>query len=178
MKKTGVVAALALLMVLISNCGNNEPAETPTSKPVVSEELAEPSSDPGNTEDQSEKQAATDPSQVVVDLEDKGVGVITSVELASAIDQDLAKRGGAIFDAKCSVCHKPDQNFLGPKPQGILERRSPEWVMNMILNPQLMLEKNDIAKALLKQYNGVMMPPTGLTEEEARAVLEYYRTIK
>ena len=166
---------MALLVMMMSNCGNNDQPAQAAPEPVIEENSSSETTEI-DTPEQSEE--ATDPNKVLIDLEDKGVGVITSVELASTIDQDLASRGGALFDTKCSVCPKPDQTFLGPKPQGILERRSPEWVMNMILNPQLMLEKNDIAKALLKQYNGVMMPPTGLTEEEARAVLEYYRTIK
>ena len=60
---------------------------------------------------------------------------------------------------------------------GIYERRSPEWVMNMILNPEEMVKKNDIAKKLLAEYIAPMANQN-LTEDEARAVVEYFRTIK
>ncbi len=75
------------------------------------------------------------------------------------------------------ACHKPDKKFIGPAPKGILAKRSPEWVMNMILNPEEMVQKDPIAKALLVEYNGSPMANQGLTEAEARQVLEYFRTL-
>ncbi|MGB1831346.1 MAG: cytochrome c, partial [Flavobacteriaceae bacterium] len=60
---------------------------------------------------------------------------------------------------------------------GIYERRSPEWVMNMLLNPTEMLKQDPIAKALLKEYNNVMMLNQNLEESEARAIAEYLRTL-
>lgn len=75
------------------------------------------------------------------------------------------------------ACHKPDKKFIGPAPKGILERRTPEWIMNMILNPEEMTQKDPLAHALLKEFNGSPMANQGLTEEEARQVLEYFRTL-
>ena len=60
---------------------------------------------------------------------------------------------------------------------GILERRSPEWIMNMILNPIQMLEEDSIAIELLERYNFEYMYNQNLLEEEAREVLEYFRII-
>ena len=74
-------------------------------------------------------------------------------------------------------CHKADKKFIGPAPKGIFERRSPEWVMNMILDPEGMTKNDPIAKQLLIEYNGSPMANQGLTEEEARAILEYFRTL-
>ena len=74
--------------------------------------------------------------------------------------------------------HKPTKKFIGPAPKGILERRSPEWVMNMILNPEEMIANDPIAKQLLAEANGSPMANQHLTEEQARAVLEYFRTIE
>ena len=93
------------------------------------------------------------------------------------IDQEMAKKGEEIYVKMCSACHKPDKRFIGPAPKGILDRRTPEWVMNMILNPQEMVDKDPIAKALLAEYLSPMANQN-LTEEEARAVLEYFRTIE
>jgi len=61
--------------------------------------------------------------------------------------------------------------------KGIYERRSPEWVMNMILNPTEMLKQDPIAIALLKEYNNVLMLNQNLTNEEARSISEYLRTL-
>lgn len=61
--------------------------------------------------------------------------------------------------------------------QGIYERRSPEWVMNMLLNPTEMLKQDPIAIALLKEYNNVMMLNQNLSEKEARAIAEYLRSL-
>ena len=77
----------------------------------------------------------------------------------------------------CLACHRVDKKFIGPAPKGILERRSPEWVMNMILNPEVMVKEDPLAKALLAEFNGAPMANQSLTEEEARAVLEYFRTL-
>ncbi|MDH3321965.1 MAG: cytochrome c, partial [Flavobacteriaceae bacterium] len=55
------------------------------------------------------------------------------------------------------------------------ERRSPEWIMNMILNPEVMVVENETAKQLLIEYSAPMANQS-LTEDEARAILEYFRT--
>ena len=47
--------------------------------------------------------------------------------------------------------------------------------MNMVLNPQEMTRQDPTAKELLGEFM-TQMPNQNLTEEEARAVLEYFRT--
>lgn len=111
-------------------------------------------------------------------MQDKGIGPVKSLELPDTIDEELAKTGEEVFTAKCTACHKPDKKYIGPAPKGVLDRRTPEWVMNMMLNPEVMIEKNEIAKQLLVEYNGAPMANQHLTEEEARSILEYFRTIK
>ncbi len=114
---------------------------------------------------------------VPIDLNNKGIGPITSVEFGDEIDTELAAQGEAKFNAICIACHMVDQRMIGPAMKGIYERRSPEWVMNMILNPDGMLKEDPIAKALLKEYNNAIMLNQNLTEEESRAVAEYLRTL-
>ena len=48
--------------------------------------------------------------------------------------------------------------------------------MNMILNPEDMVQNDPIAKNLLIEYNGAPMANQNLTQEEARSILEYFRT--
>ncbi len=49
--------------------------------------------------------------------------------------------------------------------------------MNMILDPGKMVQEDAIAKKLLMDYNGSPMANQNLSEEEARSVLEYFRTL-
>ncbi len=114
---------------------------------------------------------------VPVDLSNNGIGPITELTFPDEIDTELAAQGEAKFNAICVACHLVDQRMIGPAMKGVYERRSPAWVMNMILNPDGMLKDDPIAKALLKEYNNAIMLNQNLTEEEARAVAEYLRTL-
>ena len=71
----------------------------------------------------------------------------------------------------------PERKLIGPALKGIYERRSPEWVMNLLLNPTEVLKQDPIAKALLKEYNNVMMLNQNLEQSEARAIAEYMRAL-
>lgn len=125
-----------------------------------------------------EAPAAQTPSDgIPADLSNKGVGPVTSVAFSSDIDQELAARGQTKFSTICVACHQANQRMIGPALAGIYERRSPEWVMNMILNPNGMLKEDPIAKALFEEYNGMIMINQNLSEEDARAVAEYLRTL-
>lgn len=106
----------------------------------------------------------------------KGIGPVSSVSLGQ-LDMEMAKEGEKIYKRMCTSCHKPTQRYIGPAPIGIFERRTPEWIMNMILNPEGMVENDPIAKELLNRYISPMANQN-LTKDEARKVLEYFRTIK
>ena len=92
------------------------------------------------------------------------------------IDAALAAQGEEIYSTRCTTCHKQDERYIGPPLAGLLDRRSPEWVMNMILSPEMMLASDPEAQALLAEYN-VPMTNQNLTQDEARAVLEYLRQL-
>jgi len=124
-----------------------------------------------------EVKAETTSEEVPIDLNNKGVGPITSLEFVTEIDAELAAKGEATFGTICMACHMAEQRMIGPALKGVYERRSPEWVMNMILNPDGMLKEDPIAKALLKEYNNAIMLNQNLSEEDARAVAEYLRTL-
>lgn len=107
----------------------------------------------------------------------KGIGPVKNLPLPAEVDHAMAEEGAKIYKEKCSSCHKPDKRFIGPAPKGIFERRTPEWVMNMILNPEVMVKEDPIARQLLQDFNLSPMANQHLTEEEARKVLEYFRTL-
>ena len=108
-------------------------------------------------------------------MSNKGIGPIKSITLGE-IDQAMVSEGEVIFKSKCTACHKISKKFVGPALKGITERRSPEWIMNMALNPEGMVADDPIAKKLLVEYNGAPMANQNLTEQEARQLLEYFRT--
>ena len=112
-----------------------------------------------------------------IDLSNKGIGPINELPFDKAIKTDLAIRGENLFGAKCTSCHMEETKLIGPAMKGIYERRSPEWVMNIMLNPTEMLKKDPIAIALLKEYNNIIMLNQNLTVDEARAIAEYLRTL-
>lgn len=102
-----------------------------------------------------------------------GIGPITNLTLA-AIDETLVAAGEAAFTTKCSACHKMDTRYVGPPLATVLDTRTPEFVMNMMLNPDEMVKKHPEGKAMLAQYMTIM-PNQNLQEPEARAILEYLR---
>ena len=97
-----------------------------------------------------------------VDLTNKGVGPVASLTLDPQINQELAAEGEAVYNQMCLACHKVGKKFIGPAPNGILERRTPEWVMNMILAPEKMVKEDPLAKDLLIEFNGSPMANQGL----------------
>ncbi|TBN02401.1 cytochrome c [Hyunsoonleella flava] len=165
MKTILKILSLLLVTILIS-CGGKEEKKKEKIKLQT------------KTEKKVEKKVEKLPASKTIDLTNKGVGPITSLNLPAEIDQSMATRGAEVYKKMCTACHRTNKKFIGPSPQGILERRSPEWVMNMILNPEEMVKKDPLAKALLIEFNGSPMANQNLTEEEARAVLEYFRTLK
>ena len=90
----------------------------------------------------------------------------------------MVTHGKDVFDKMCTACHRVGKKFIGPAPDGIMDRRTPEWVMNMILDPEGMVKNDPLARELLIEFNGSPMANQSLSEEDARAVLEYFRTLK
>lgn len=159
------LAAIAILTLI--SCGGKEEKK----------EGIQIGQKPATEAPNEETAAASTKASETIDLTNKGIGPIKSVELGATIDQAMAAKGMEVYKTKCMACHKPDKKFIGPAPTGVFERRTPEWIMNMILNPEEMTQKDPLAKALLIEFNGSPMANQGLTEEEARQVVEYFRTL-
>jgi mono/diheme cytochrome c family protein len=147
MKKT--LWATFLLALLVTGCGKEKAPETKTA--------VRPD---GLTEKQIEY----------------GIGPIESVTLG-ALDPELAKKGQEKFVLKCSACHKLDERLVGPPLRGVTQRRRPEFIMNMMLNPDEMVKKHPVVKKLLGEYF-VPMTFQNITQEDARAILEYLRSVE
>ena len=131
--------------------------------------------DKAKKETPAAKQEESKPVENVDPMSNKGIGPISSVTLGE-IDPTLAAEGEVVFKAKCTACHKITKKFVGPALKGVTQRRSSEWIMNMAMNPEEMIKKDPIAQKLLIEYNGAPMANQNITEAEARAILEYFRT--
>ncbi|MCD2259872.1 c-type cytochrome [Psychroserpens luteolus] len=166
--KTALRLMLVFFVTLLLSCGGKEEEKKEQVTVVKKEKTVKKDTPKSTSVKASEK----------VDLTNKGVGPITSLTLSDGIDQTLADEGAEVFKKMCTACHRPNKKFIGPAPSGILERRTPEWVMNMILDPEGMVKNDPLAKELLIEFNGSPMANQNLTEAEARAVLEYFRTLK
>ncbi len=127
----------------------------------------------GCTKKEATAPSATPATEASTSAANKGVGPVTAVTL-EALNADLAGKGKAIFEAKCSACHKVEERYVGPALKGVTTRRTPEWIMNMILNPAEMLEKDATAKELLGEYM-TQMTFQNITQDEARQLLEFFR---
>ena len=110
--------------------------------------------------------------------EGRGIGVIKHVTVNDYLEEDRARRGKDIYEMRCQSCHATDTStVVGPGWAGITRRRRPEWIMNMMLNPQGMLENDPTAGNLLGEYH-TAMPEPGISIGDARDVLEYMRTLR
>ncbi len=103
-----------------------------------------------------------------------GIGPVTERMELGDLDAALATTGETEFTTKCAACHNMEVRVVGPALAGVTKRRNPEWIMNMILNPDEMTKKDPIAYDLIAEYIAPMANQS-LTTEEARALLEYFR---
>lgn len=131
----------------------------------------------GNDAKDSSKDSAKKPvAEKKVD-DGKGVGSVKNVTLNTPLDAKMVASGKAIYEMKCSACHKlSDKRVVGPGWKGLTDLRKPEWIMNMVMNVEEMLKEDPTAKDLLKQCL-VRMPNQNLTEQDSRDILEFMFSI-
>lgn len=104
-----------------------------------------------------------------------GIGPIKqALAMNEAIDATLAKKGEKIFETKCYQCHRVDNKLVGPALNDVTLRRKPEYIVNMMMNPEGMIQKHPEAKKLLAQFL-TPMANQNLTKDEAMAILEFLR---
>lgn len=82
--------------------------------------------------------------------------------------------GEQIFNNKCLSCHTIGQGrLIGPDLRGVTSRRDQKWLMEVIKSTQSLLKKEDAELRLLVAEYGLIMPDSGLSDEEIKAVLAY-----
>lgn len=152
-----MVAALATAMILMQACGGGS-APTAPAGPTIT--------------------PANDPAATTTDAGGNPDGLVTMADLKLGdIDPKLVEKGKTTYDVKCQACHSTgDNRIVGPGWKGITTRRDPAWIMNMILNVDVMLDKDPEAQKLLEECL-VRMPNQNLSHDEGREVLEFMRTL-
>lgn len=151
MKSIITTTGLLLLLFTVTACGGSENSE--------------PSASAGNGNDSELTQ---------FELE-HGFGPITErIDIDDEIDMDKVAKGQNIYEMKCEMCHNMGSRMVGPPLGAVTETRSPEFIMNFILNPSENVRKHPIGQALLREYL-TEMPYQNVQEDEARAIVEYLR---
>jgi len=93
----------------------------------------------------------------------------------SGYDEEKAKAGEVLFkDKGCSACHAFGQRVTGPDLAGVSMRRTQTWMEYQILHPDVMVKQDPIARQMFAQF-ALQMPNQGLTPEQARAVIEFFK---
>jgi cytochrome c len=105
-----------------------------------------------------------------------GIGPVKKLVLGP-IDKKMVDEGKSLYNAQCIVCHDLDQKKIGPALKNITKMRTPEYLMNVLLNSAQMQKEDPTMKALLKEYNNMPMPDPGFNQAKARAVVEYLRSV-
>ncbi len=101
-------------------------------------------------------------------------GKIQHVDISPEVNAAMAAAGKEVYEVKCTACHKYEERYVGPALGKVTERRTPEYVMNMILDTETMIENDDTVKCLLQEYL-MRMPNQNVDEKDARNVLEHLR---
>ncbi|MFA7444737.1 MAG: c-type cytochrome [Flavobacteriaceae bacterium] len=151
MKKVTVLAAVALLIMA---CGKKENSGADFSK--------------------SQEETTTTTSTSDYDP-NRGLGKYENMELPATLDHQMADLGEKAAGTKCLSCHKLNsERLVGPGWGGVTERRTPEWIMNFITNPDPMIDQDPELQAQL-EICLVRMPNQSVSDDEARQILEYMR---
>ncbi len=146
---------LLLLSLTLTACGGRDSGST-----------SQPS---GATKQMESGATAQDPEALAAEI-----GPVKQVSLGEQIDAALAQQGEQLFNTYCTACHRLDERFIGPPLGDVAQRRGPVYLMNVMLNPNGMIQRHPVMQQLVEEY-GTLMTDMGLTEEQARAILEYLR---
>lgn len=110
----------------------------------------------------------------VFELEN-GIGPIKEKINLGQLDAIKAAAGKKLFESKCSQCHKFDERYTGPALRNVTKKRTPEYILNNILNPEEMANKHPEAKKLVALH-ATKMTFQNVTKDDAMNILEYFRS--
>lgn len=109
-------------------------------------------------------------------VKDLGIGPVKKVEIGP-LNKKLADDGMSIYNNKCIVCHDLDQKKIGPPLRTVTKERTPEYIMNLLVNYVQMQKEDPVLKDIIKKFNNLPMPDPAMNQSQARSVLEYLRSV-
>ncbi|AMN47750.1 cytochrome C [Steroidobacter denitrificans] len=107
-------------------------------------------------------------------------GSLASLILAVAAGaQTPTDPGRVLFEQLCVACHSIGEgDRVGPDLAGVTQRRDEAWIGRMIREPDAMIAAGDpVVTALVKRFNGIIMPRLGLDEAQAEALVAHLRAL-
>ena len=132
----------------------------------------------GGSDSSNATEAATEPKTFDTESYDpkRGEGKFNAENVkVEGLDAAMAAKGKSISETKCFSCHKTtDERLVGPGWKGVTAKHSPFWIMNVITNPDPMIDKDPELQAQL-EICLVRMPNQNLNDQEAREILEFMR---
>ncbi|MHB8259203.1 MAG: c-type cytochrome [Bacteroidia bacterium] len=156
-KKIIIGSFISSVFVCALSCGGNEPSKEQNATEEAIKDTT--SSANGNP--------TYDPK--------RGEGKFKDVVITENLDPVKADSGKKVFDVKCSACHKlTAEKLVGPGWKGMTQRHEASWILNFIVNPDDMIDKDPELQAQL-EICLVRMPNQSLTDEDARNVYEFMR---
>ncbi len=92
------------------------------------------------------------------------------------INDEMARRGESLFQTiGCIGCHTVGGGRLtGPDLHGVTERRSMDWFVAIVIDPDSMLREDPAARELFAEYMTPMMD-VGVSADDAASLYEYLR---
>ena len=100
----------------------------------------------------------------------------SDITISTPLNAEWVNAGKSIYELKCMSCHRlTDERLVGPGWKDVTKRRQPVWIMNMIINVEMMLETDPEAQKQLEQCL-VRMPNQNVSKEEARSIIEFMRS--
>ena len=100
---------------------------------------------------------------------------IEKASTATFVDDPSNLPGQALFVKTCGACHTVGKGSrVGPDLAGVTTRRTRDWLVSYIMEPEKVRAKRDpVAMSLAAQYPTVRMPNLGLSELDSSDVIAY-----
>lgn len=85
-----------------------------------------------------------------------------------------ADQGKDLFDKQCAGCHSiGGGDGGGPDLKGVTEKRSAEWLVRLIVEPDKLTSAKDPVQAELVKKFGFEMPNLGISSDDAKQIVAY-----
>jgi mono/diheme cytochrome c family protein len=85
------------------------------------------------------------------------------------------KQGKALYTSKgCNGCHTIGKGkSAGPDLKGIVAKRDGTWLRQWLKDSPAMAKTDALAKQIVAEHNGMVMPKMGLTDTQVEHIIAY-----